>query len=237
MKKEQTRLYKAWFNKEVGKRILMFSLWFLWIYFFILLLWSWTIKRDVFVATLAPYYKIFYNDKINAVQFINEIPKEYIPLWKEIELKPEKWNVTAFLYHPRDTKEADVDLEIDILEWNVWFHFTEFENDWWFLDLKYLKVVNDAGVLFDSSYTWDNIPNCYILRWNPRHMSKLSKLKDWQEFLEWENPNNCYPIYFKRNERARDTDWIIQFINTKWTWYDTYKVRVTESIFDWNRNE
>ena len=68
-------------------------------------------------------------------------------------------------------------------------------------------------------------------------MSKLSKLKDWKEFLEWENPNNCYPIYFKRNEWARDTDWIIQFINTKWTWYDAYKVRVTESVFDWNRNE
>lgn len=237
MKKEQTWWYKVWFNKEVGKRILRFFIWFLWIYFFILLLWSWTVKRDVFVATLAPYYKIFHNDKINAVQFINDIPKEYIPLWEDIELKPEKWNVTAFLYHPRDTIEADIDLEIDILEGNVWFHFTEFENDWWFLDLKYLKVVNDAGVWFDSSYTWDNIPKCYILRWNPRHMSKLSKLKDWKEFLEWENPNNCYPIYFKRNEWARDTDWIIQFINTKWTWYDVYKVRVTESVFDWNRNE
>jgi hypothetical protein len=132
-----------------------------------------------------------------------------LPLEQEFEFIPTIYNYSYYKYTPRIYSHQWLyqDLEID-LTWNIGLVYTEFESMNWPLDTKYMD--NTHHVL--QRWRWDSEFRCFIFRWYPKYTdSNLSKLNE--EFKEWENPNNCTPIYLPEYlDNRANHDWIFQFL-------------------------
>lgn len=235
MKEKNNPLYKAGVNKEVWKRILktcFIIIGIRWIFSLIFVLWSNRIKTDFGISILWTFlwYNNFNNKYLEGAialwsEKINLKDIKELPIDEEITLKPQSHNVTYYKI-PR-VGSATYDLELHV-KWKVWWIYDEYIKENWPLDVKYAYNINR---IFRGDHEND-IDKCYLLRWRPR--SNLRR--DWIEFLDWENPNNCETIILNHLEWGLETEGYFAFV-TPSDDLNNGKIKLEYRPFDWNRDE
>ena len=242
MKKKETRWYKAWFNKEVGNRLLTIIkkilktcfviIWVRWIFSLIYVLWSTRIQTDLGMSVLWTFlwWNNFNNRYLDgSIAICSEKIKlkeiKELPIGQEVTLEPQCHNVT--FYKIPQVGSATKDLELHV-KWKVWWDYEEYLRGDWPFDVKYAYSVN---TLYRGDHEND-IEKCYLIRWRPR----ANLRRDWKEFLDWENPNNCETIILNHLDWELETEGYFAFV-TPSDDINNGKIKLEYRPFDWNRNE
>ena len=238
MKKEESRWDKAWFNKEVWIRMLK-TFWNV-VKYILVIMWIWGIwslvlffwSEKVNHSMRSSFYCIFnWCDNFNFKTFrwfpigLDDIP-EYeevssLPIGETFKVVPNINNWIFYKFSPKYKVWSLVaDLELQIT-WEVSLAYYEYELWKWYLDTKFFEPKN---IVF-KSWKGGNLSNrCYIFRWIPRYYNSDYVNDIDVEFREWENPNNCIPIFLPRS--FKDVDWLFRFVlNADENWiYKTWMV-------------
>lgn len=240
--KKETRLHKAWFNKEVWKRLrniikkifkaCFIMLWVRWIFSLIYVLWSNRIQTDLGMSVLWTFlwWDNFNNKYLDGPialwsEDIELKDIKELPIGQEVTLEPQSHNVTY--YKIPQVGSATKDLELHV-KWKVWWNYEEHLNWGWPLDVKYSYSINKI-------YRGDpenGIEKCYLLRWRPRSNFR----RDWKELFDWENPNNCELIILNHLDWELETEGYFAFV-TPSDDINNGKIKLEYRPFDWNRNE
>jgi hypothetical protein len=227
---------RIWLAKEDLKRtwskirnIIKYSLIVIWIIMWIwgiwtlvFYLWSERIKGEILESAycIFNWCDNFNFSKVKWFPIADDIwdysKLEILPVGESFEFVPDNHNRKFYKFTPKlFVGSLNVDLEVKI-PWTIAFNYYEFESMWWLLDTKYVK--NSFTV---SKWFNDNSQRCYIFRWEPRYFHN----NNIEEFKEWENPNNCIPIYLPKLIKE-NLDWLFQFYaisNNDWS-YATWTI-------------
>lgn len=242
MKKEQTWWYRAWFNKDVGNRLLniikkilktcFVIIWVRWIFSLIYVLWSTRIQTDLGMSVLWTFlwWDNFNNRYLEGRlgAWTDKIKLDTIkdlPIGQEIMLEPQSHNVTY--YKIPKVGSATYDLELHV-KWPVAWHYEDYMIWNGPLDVKYHYNLNSV---YRGSFE-DDTEKCYLIRWRPRSNYRY----DWKEFFDWENPNNCETIIFHHLDWDLEIEGYFRFV-TPSNDINNGKIRAEYRKVDWNRNE
>lgn len=209
MKKEETRMHKAWFNKEVGKKRWKYFLRIIWIFciwwtiysgFFYLL--SQNIRNDYLQSILMLRLWTAYNIE-NIIQErifdLDELPIDEDIYITRSDDKIKWWNVNSFKYSGQSSSYPHYDLEITLVDtWLMSFWYRTYSN------IKDpLDTIWSAWLISKNRTDKYDLAPCYLLRWWQRIANRMG-----DEFLPWENPNNCEVIYI---HQEHDTVGVFEF--------------------------
>ena len=223
--KQETRLHKAWFNKQAGKRICKLIFWIIvlccfWWTVYSVVPYYWSVKvQDYYDMIRQNIKKLNTYDNLMKNVLFNEIPTEwekikfdtsYIINKDTADITYEDGYMKIFNYNPMYQQKS---LEISI-SWNIKL-FTV-DNLW--TDKYGMYDLPEYEWIGSWPITWDQ--SCYLLRRWPRKWY-LSE-RDF-ELLEEENPNNCIylyvtPYYYRSiayikflSNNDIDENWYIEF--------------------------
>ena len=217
---------KTWLDKEslkeTGKSFLviikyiLILMWIWWILTLVLFLWSNRVKYDMMESFWCIFYKCdnFNIENLKWFPIFDDNLKyndvEYLPIWETFDVVPMTWNWVYYKFDPQPYSQWWYyrDLEIS-LSWMVAVVYHEYEKMNGPLDTRFMKQTHSV------TKWWKNEDNnkCYIFRWNARYWRTDYTSGSEEEFREWENPNNCTPIFLPEYINTNSNfEWLFQFV-------------------------